>query len=133
MATQPVLLLVIFMVSFAGSVLLMVEILVWVMGRLDNPRASKGRNGAIEPQRVSTLHVQEDFARGYPHQGYIISTIEANRSRYPATSAPLFQLSKQVEELPCQFRFNVCPAARDTCVPMEVFDEGGRVSTQVDM
>jgi hypothetical protein len=133
MATQPILLLVIFMASFASSILLMVEIVVWVMGRLDNPRASKGRKEAIEPQLVSTLQDQEDLARSYPHKGYIVSTAEANPSGYTETSAPLFQLLEKVEELPCQVRFNVSPASRDTWVPVELLDEGGRVSTQVDM
>ena len=118
MDTHLIFPLVIFMVSFAGIPFLLIEILMWVMGRLDNPRASKARREAIEPQLVSTLSVQAKVESIYPLGGHIENTIESIQSHYPQASAPLFQFSEALEDVPCQVCTNVHPAAEDTWMSM---------------
>jgi len=78
MAAQMVFGLIILFVSCAGTAFLLIEILMWAMGRLDDTRASsRSRMSAVEYQFASTISVQAKLARSFPLQGFIVSNIEA--------------------------------------------------------
>jgi hypothetical protein len=78
MAAQLIFGLALLLVSCAGTTFLLIEILMWAMRRLDDPRAySRGRMYEVEHQLASTVSVQAKLAGSYPLQAHIISNIEA--------------------------------------------------------
>jgi hypothetical protein len=78
MADQLIFGLALLLVSSAGTTFLLIEILMWAMRRLDDPRAhSRGRMYEVEHQVASTVSVQAKLAGSYPLEAHIISNIEA--------------------------------------------------------
>ena len=78
MATQPIFGLTIFLVSYVGTTVLLVEILMWAMRRLDNRKASaKGQSWAVECQLATELSVQADLGRACQPEGYMRTSTEA--------------------------------------------------------
>ncbi|MGO9120059.1 MAG: hypothetical protein ACLQPD_20900 [Desulfomonilaceae bacterium] len=78
MAAQMMFGLALLVVSYAGTAFLLIEILMWAMRRLDDPRASsRSRMSAIEYQFASTISVQAELARSFPFEAHIVSNIEA--------------------------------------------------------
>ncbi len=78
MAAQLIFGLALLLVTYAGTTFLLIEILMWAMRRLDDPRAySRSRMSAVEYQFASTVSVQASLARSYPLEAHIISNIEA--------------------------------------------------------
>ncbi len=65
MAAQLVFGLIIFLVSYVGTTVLLIETLMWAMGRLDRPKAPAATpRWALESRLASTLSVQADLG---PH------------------------------------------------------------------
>ncbi len=100
MAAQVILASIIFLMGYVLTGVVLIEIAMWVMRRLDNPAASAtGRCPAVECQLASTLSVQADRGRTYPREGWMRETIEADQFGYPPVSDSLFQFSGQFQEL----------------------------------
>jgi len=69
--------LIVLFLSYAGTAFLLIEILMWVMRRLDNPRVSpKSAISVVEYQFESGISVQADLARTYLFEDYMMSNIE---------------------------------------------------------
>jgi hypothetical protein len=78
MAAQLIFGLALLLVSYAGTTFLLIEILMWAMRRLDDPRAySRGRMPEVEHQVASTVSVQAKLAWSYPPEAQVVSNIEA--------------------------------------------------------
>jgi hypothetical protein len=78
MAAQLIFGLALLLVTYAGTTFLLIEILMWAMRRLDDPRAySRSRMSAVEYQFASTVSVQATLAQNYPLSAHMISDIEA--------------------------------------------------------
>ena len=78
MAAQLIFGLALLLVSYAGTTFLLIEILMWAMRRLDDPRAySRGRMSEVEHQVASTVSVQAKLAWSYPLEAQVVSNIEA--------------------------------------------------------
>ena len=100
MAAQLVFGLIIFLVSYAGTAFLLIEILMWAMGRLDRPKAPAATPiWTLESRLASTLSYQATLGRTYLSESYARNTIEADQFDHPQTSAPLFQSRDQEEKL----------------------------------
>jgi hypothetical protein len=70
--------LALLLVTYAGTTFLLIEILMWAMRRLDDPRAySRGRMSEVQHQVASTVSVQAKLAWGYPLEAQVVSNIEA--------------------------------------------------------
>jgi uncharacterized protein (DUF58 family) len=105
MAAQMIFGLALLLVSYAGTTFLLIEILMWAMGRFDDPRAySRGRMSEVQHQVASTVSVQAKLAWSYPPEAQVVSNIEAESyplagkeevlgtrfGRQKAPGAPLF-------------------------------------------
>jgi hypothetical protein len=85
MAAHLVFGLIIFLVSYAGSAFLLIEILMWAMGRLDRPKAPAATPiWALESRLASTLSYQATLGRTCQPEGYMITTSEAHQFDFPA-------------------------------------------------
>jgi hypothetical protein len=85
MAAQLVFGLIIFFVSYAGSAFLLIEILMWAMGRLDRPKAPAATPiRTLESRLASTLSYQQDLGRTCEPEGHMITTSEEFQFDFPA-------------------------------------------------
>ena len=133
MATQVILASILFVLSYVVIGVVLIEIALWVMRRLDDPAASAtGRSRAVECQLASTLSFQADLGRTYPPESCMGNTIEADQFGYPRTSVPVFQFSEHLEKPTPHVRFNVSAAAEDTWMRVKRFDQSDRASTLAD-
>ncbi len=116
---QVVLGLIIFFVSYIGTALLMIELLMWVMSRLDDPAASsRSRVSAIGCELASSISVQANLALAYVPERDSSGNIEADQFDCPRTPTPQFQLSEEFDELPFH-RFNIHSAGEATSMPVK--------------
>jgi hypothetical protein len=84
-ATQLIFGLTIFLVSYVGTTVLLIEILMWAMKRLDDRKAStKAQSWAVECQLASDLPVQTDPGLTCPLESYVTITTEAYQFDLPA-------------------------------------------------
>jgi len=100
MAAQLIFGLIIVLASYAGTAFLMIELLMWVMRRLDDPKASATRRRwAVERQLALELSIQANLAHMYPSEQRMSNIIAADQFGHPQTSASFFKFSGQEESL----------------------------------
>jgi hypothetical protein len=100
MASQVILASIIFVVGYVVTGVVLIEIAMWVMRRLDDPAASAiGRCRAVERQVSATLSFQADLGHTYLPEGCMRKTIEADQFGYPRTSESLFLFLEQFEKI----------------------------------
>jgi len=99
MPAEAVLGLIIFFVSYIGTALLMIELLMWAMRRLDNPAApSRSQMTAVQRKLASTISVQANLAAYLPeHDG--TGSLGVDQFACPGTPVPQFELSQDFDEL----------------------------------
>ena len=85
MATQLIFGLIIFFVSYVGTIVLLIETLMWVMRRLDGPTASAttSKMGSSNVTLHRTLSIQANLGRTYQPEGCARNPIEAYQLDFP--------------------------------------------------
>jgi len=98
MATQVILDLMVFVVAYVATGVLLIEIVMWLMGRLDPAASATAPCQAVESQLGSTLAVQAYIGRTYPAEGCMSKTADADQFRCNCPSGPLLQILEESQE-----------------------------------